>query len=260
MRLKMRLIRAFISVLCALIFSACMGQSSIEEQATMHSYELNQRQQAILRQENLNENYNELNEFQQRDIQQIEQALSYADEKYNMIFAYSGYVQGDYLENDYVLAYPANGIKELDGFRIDIFRENNEVRYEDDFMNIAVRDVYAEYLLQALIPLSDADGIKIFADVTNTTLTQLPIQSSDIPGNVGGSTLIFLEKEGMIQEEYNTLLEEYEQWLRQESLYGIFQVCLVKPGVLQKVTAFNYEQYLSDDSLLQRQTLNVQQD
>ncbi len=215
---------------------------------------LSERQKEILTEQGLPTEYEALAPHQQRAIVAIEEMLSYAEEKYDMAFSYAGYTEKGPMEKEHMRAYPTSGHMEVDSFTI----TKTENGYEDDFISVAAAPCFTEYLtgkLQAFLPDTE---IRVYGDITKTSLQEIPTANTDFDGKVSSSLCVFVDGATCTEETFATFKAQYADFMKEHQLYGMTEVVLLKEGKIVYLSKYNYTDYLSEDSCQSRDTVSVQ--
>ena len=214
---------------------------------------LTQRQKDILTEQVLPTEYTELSAAQQKAIAAIEEMLSFVEKKYNTSFSYAGYSAQSSLEQEHMRAFPTSGDKETDSFTI----TKTDDGYEDDYINVATNAIYVDYVYDGIKTILPNTEIKVFAEITKTSLTEVPIIGADIQGKVEGSLLVFIDGATFNEEDLSKCKVDLNKYLTEHQLYGIAQLILLKDGEIKYPTKYNYTDYLSKEHYTVRETLYI---
>lgn len=215
------------------------------------SQELSQRQKEILEEQGLSADANELTAWQLRSITAIEDMLLYLEEKYDRSFDYVGYIPAGNLEKETLRACLSGVGPQTDSF--DVTKTENG--YEDNYLNIAIRDDYAAYVEEIMISSLNHDRLKVFADIYTTELTGVPDHRADYDGNVSSWKVIFIYLPGA---EMESCCEVIRQVLETKRLEYDCDVIFLSEDVIDEITAYNYSDYLSSDYSIGRYTIKVE--
>ncbi|MDO5602931.1 MAG: hypothetical protein Q4G07_09200 [Oscillospiraceae bacterium] len=219
---------------------------------------LTDRQKEILTKKGLPADYEALSVSEKSAIVEIEKMLRVLEEKYGVPFVYAGYIAKSPLENQQLLAYPAGGDEMTDVCTVEKKMVDGQETYEDDYINILVRKTYTDYLLKYMNEKLGEGTVKLYATITRTSLAPDRIEEDGIPGNVAASNMIFLDGAAVDEAAYTAFLKDLGAWLREQQLYGMNQVILLKPDNFLYVTQYNYTDYLSDEYYTKREDCDVQ--
>lgn len=240
----------------SLMIGACgckMQNSEVQSKAEM-DVTLNQRQKDILREQGLSTEYTNLSISQQKAIVSIEKMLCYADKKYRKSFSYAGYVAQNPLETEHMYAFPTEGDKEMECFTI----TKTEDGYEDNYLNVAANTMFISYVSEGIKDILPGTKMKIFTEITKTTLTEVPTKDTDFSGKIESCLWIFMDGEMMEQQELVFFKEELHEYLAEHELYGMVQLILLHEGEIPYLTKYNYTDYLSDERYIVREIWYVE--
>lgn len=219
---------------------------------------LNDRQKEILEEVGLPTDVEELTYMQKRDIIAIDEMLTAMEEKYNRSFSYAGYVAPGLLEYEHLIAYPSDGARSFDSFEVRKVEGENGTEYEDDYMLVAIRDDFSEYLTDITSQVFHTESVKAFAEVTRTTLTEVPSDERMYNGAVGSSNYIYIDSASINSEELQTYVDELEKVLYENELYGISQIICLKENEIENLNEYNYSFYDISDSYIDWKEISVQ--
>lgn len=215
---------------------------------------LSERQKDILAEQGLPTEYDALRPHQQRAIVAIEEMLLYAEDKYDLPFSYAGYTEAGPMEKEHMRAYPTSGHMAVDSFTI----TKTEARYEDDFVAVASSPYFASYVRENLKSFLPNSEVKVYAEITDTSLTEVPTAETVFDDKVASSLCIFVDGATCTVEDFESFKLQYADFMRQHRLYGMTQVILLKEGNLIYLSEFNYTDYLSADYFDSRDTISIQ--
>ncbi len=216
---------------------------------------LSQRQIDILTEQGLPTEYAELSVLQQDAIIEIENMLCYAEEKYNTSFSYVGYSPQTSLEQEHMRAYPTSGNKETDSFTI----TKTDTGYEDDYINVAANAMFVSYVYDGVKTLLPDTEIKVFAEITNTSLTEteVPTVDTDFSGKVESSLWVFIDGATFSEQDLNIFKTDFNEYLTDHQLYGMARLILLNDNEIAYLTKYNYTDFLSDKHCVEQETLYV---
>ncbi len=243
--------KKWICLLCALLVFLC---GCGKEPKRKPSVELTRRQLQILEQEGLPGDYQQLLPSQKEAIVAIEEMLRYAEEKYGEEFVYAGYIPSGLMEPEQLMAYPASGSEALHRFTVTTTPEG----YADDYIAVRCREPFEGYLSQNFQKFCPSVQGIVYGNITELSLTEVPCEGDAFDGNTAASLMIFLNGDTCTDEEYLEFESSCEQFLRQHRLYGMAQIIRIKGESFQKLTRFNYTDYLSQEHYDRREELSVQ--
>lgn len=231
----------------------CTMNNSDSPSNTESEVSLNQRQKDILAEQGLSTEYTELSASQQKAIVAIEDMLVYAEKKYDMSFSYAGYSTQSSLEKEHMRAFPTSGDRETDSFTI----TKTDSGYEDDYINVAANSIYVAYVCDGIKTILPDTEIKVFAEITKTSLVEVPTVDTDLNGKVESSLWVFIDGTTLGEHDINNFKTEFSEYLSEHQLYCMAQIILLKDGEIASLTKYNYSDYLSEEYYTVRETLYV---
>lgn len=231
----------------------CTMNNSDLPSNTESEVSLTQRQKDILTEQGLSTEYTELSASQQKAIVAIEEMLSYAEKKYNTSFSYAGYSAQSSLEKEHMRAFPTSGDKETDSFTI----AKTDAGYEDDYVNVAANALYVEYVCDGIKAILPNTEIKVFTEITKTSLVELPTVDTDLQGKVESSLWVFIDSATFSEQDLSKFKTDFNEFLTEHQLSGMAQLILLKDGKIAYPTKYNYTDYLSEEHYAARETLYV---
>ncbi|NJE73938.1 hypothetical protein E0L15_04855 [Pseudoflavonifractor sp. SW1122] len=214
---------------------------------------LTQRQKDILIEQGLSTEYAELSVAQQEAIVEIENMLCYVENKYNIAFSYAGYSAQGPLEQEHMRAFPTSGNKETDSFTI----TKTDDGYEDDYINIAANPMFVSYVSDGIKAILPNTEVKVFAEITKTSLVEVPTADTDLQGKIESSMWVFIDGATLSVEDFANFKTGFNEFLTECKLYGMVQLILLKEGGIAYPTKYNYTDYLSEEYYTVRETLYV---
>ena len=247
--------RVYFTLLVALILmiGVCGCTMNHNEKPSNSTVTLTERQVAILEQYGLPVNYEELTTTQQEAIVTIEEMLCYVEEKYNQKFAYAGYTPNGLIESEHMRAYPVSGNEETDTFTI----SKSENGFVDDYINIAVNPRLCDYVLSSAQRLVPDTQIKIYAEVTETSLTDPSANETAFDGTTEAILWIFLDGATFDEAKLEEFVSAFNAWMTDHKLYGAVQIVLLKENTIAYLTKYNYTNYLSETHYICRENIYI---
>ena len=230
----------------------CTMNNSDLPNNTESEVSLSQRQKDILAEQGLSTEYTELSASQQKAIVAIEEMLVYV-EKYNTSFSYAGYSTQSSLEKEHMRAFPTSGDKETDSFTI----TKTDAGYEDDYINVAANAIYVAYVYDGIKTILPDTEIKVFAEITKTSLVEVPTVDTDLQGKVESSLWIFIDDATFSGHDLTEFKAKFNDYLTEHQLYGMAQLVLLNDGKIAYPTKYNYTDYLSEEHYVVREILYV---
>lgn len=247
----------------AILASGCItstGQDSTKMSRNIEEStdNLSERQQQILKEENLPTDYEKLTVSQKMAIASMEEMLQYAEKKYNESFLYAGYVFKSVVEEEHMIAYPENGDKEEDCFTI----TKTDDGYEDNYVAVKIQDDFIDYIYDNILSFSNDTPMRVYGTVLGADMEKLPDAISEVDGKVTSSLLVFLDGETFDAEDIQEFESDVASVLREHELYGQVQFILLNKGILTELSKYNYLDYLDKKYYMIRDDLyiNAQQD
>lgn len=235
--------------ICGCTINNTKSPNNIDSKVT-----LNERQKSILAEEGLPTDYEELNRTQKAAIVAIEEMLEAIETKYGMEFCYAGYIQANVLESETLIAYPAGGTASIDSFSI---TRSSDGTLTDDYMNVALRAGYSELVLSLAKDTLSSENVKVFVEVTKTTLTSVPDTEEQLVGNVEGISLIFIDGSIMSSEQFGTFVSSMKQIFEEKQMYGTVNIILLNDDTLKNLAQNNYTDYLDPSCYTERDSIHI---
>ena len=218
---------------------------------------LNERQKEILEEVGLPTDAEELDSSQQEAIIAIDEMLTEIEKKYNTSFSYAGYIAPGPLEHEQLIAYPTEG-SSRDTFTVTRGKENGKYVYEDEYMNVAIRKDFSSYMTDLARQVFKTEAVKVYAEVTETTLVEVPSEEKMYNGAVGSKNYIYIDSEYINQQDFQSYVDELEKMLYQNELYGISEIILLKNDEIENLDEYNYSYYDISDSYIEWKEISVQ--
>ncbi|MDE6952560.1 MAG: hypothetical protein K2P09_01965 [Erysipelotrichales bacterium] len=214
---------------------------------------LNERQKEILFKEGLSTNYEELELSQQMAIVAIEDMLKYVENKYDIPFKYSGYIAASPLEPEQLKAYPV--LKDKVGDRITVTKTDEG--YEDDYISIASNDIYTSYILTGIQDLIPETMIKVYTEITKTSLLKVPEDGKDFDGTTEAAIFVFIDGATCSEDDFLNLINNCKSYLSNHNLYSLVQFIRMKEDMIKFVTGSNFDNYLSEEYFYTRESVHI---
>lgn len=99
--------------------------------------------------------------------------------------------------------------------------------------------------------------IKVFAEITKTSLAEVPTVDTELQGKVESSLWIFIDGATFSGQDLNEFKAIFNDYLIEHQLYGMIQLVLLKDGKIVYPTKYNYTDYLSEEQYIVREMLYV---
>lgn len=218
---------------------------------------LNKRQKEILEAEGLPTDYSKLNYNQKNAIVAIEEMLQYLENKYGESFNYHGYVEKGVLEKEQLYAYPSSSTYIKDGCSVTKEEIDGKVTYTDDYINVLLREPYNKYISDYVKSYFEDKSVRVYTEVTETSLTKIPNDLSEFDNNTVSDNMIFIDAGTVSEEKYKKFLSDYKAWITEHKLYSNNQIILFKEGYINKLTRYQYSDYLSSEYCILREDCNL---
>lgn len=243
-----------IFLLLILILIGSGGCSMKQKRENKEEIILNERQKMILAESDLPIEYEELGYTQQRSIIAIEEMLQAVEAKYGMEFRYVGYILPGPLNGEKLVACAMDGYDSIDSFAVTREMVDGEYMYTDEYMCVAVRDMFNRYISDSVEKEMQIKGMKVYPEVTFTTLEEVPGDVTELDGNIAGSVMFFADNTLLSEEGVSSFATWYKKWMQEHQIPGIVDVIILEQGVLDKLTIFNYTDFLTDDYCIYRES------
>lgn len=246
----MNVYKAMISILCCLCLCGCNAEISkpalSNDQYTTTQKEddftnLTDRQKQILEQMELPTDYEQLNYTQQHAIKRIEIMLSYLEEKYEMEFAYAGYVPAGAMESEHLTAYPtADGTG--DGKNFVTVKPYGET-FKDNYSDKEIREYY-ESLVSDFIRNHFQSEKAVFIDYRfSTSLNDISeVTDEKFHYHASTETLIFVSDTICDEAQIKTFAEALKLWFEEHEIVSNSRVTL-DHGDVTLVSRDNFSDY-----------------
>lgn len=228
----------------------CQQKTSHVSQ-TSENIKLNSRQKNILSKEGLSTNYDELTASQKSAIISIESMLSYLEDKYDTEFVYVAYSGKSPTENEELTAYPLKN----EAYLCKVTHTKDG--YADNYVLVAATEMYEFYLTSQIQNLIPGQNIRVFADLTETTLNQVPETASELENTTEAAVWIFLDGSSFKQTEFNDFVNKTKNCLYQHKLFSTVQFVLLQKDRIKNLTKYNFEDFLSDEYIIEMQTIYI---
>lgn len=150
-------------------------------------------------------------------------------------------------------AFPTSGDKETDSFTI----TKTDAGYEDDYINVAANAIYVAYVYDGIKTILPDTEIKVFAEITKTSLVEVPTVDTDLQGKVESSLWIFIDDATFSGHDLTEFKAKFNDYLTEHQLYGMAQLVLLNDGKIAYPTKYNYTDYLSEEHYVVREILYV---
>ena len=229
MNKTLKTVLIIIGLIAVVIIYGCVRNHISEVQRK--NYKLNARQVAILKEEEMPTEWDELNSYQQDCIKSIEDMLEYLEKKYDKEFCYGGYRAADWMDNEQeeLLAYAKGDDRETDCFAVWPTKKG----YEDDYPTVYLWPEYVEkYSKQIKEIVGDAKFVCFPI-----------IGENDGKEAIHASVTIVLS----YSSDYKKVSKRiYEKLLNNEEL-GDIDIYIADEQLIEEMTFINYEDILVEN-------------
>ena len=206
-------------------------------------YRLNERQKTILAKEGLSTKYNKLNSSQQKMIKSVEKMLTFIENKYNVSFEYVSYCSKENGDCETLEVYPEKN--KVEGFPVNI--KMIEGNYCDDYVKIYSKWPLETYLRENIKKNYVDKKIKIFADIRDISLSEIPKAGVELDGNVSAGITLFVDSSTCSKANFIELKEFVEKFLVDHRIESELRIFYEKAGYIDDINDFNYLDYLEDE-------------
>ena len=246
--------RKIIHIILLMMIALCGCSDNRSISSDKEKIVLNERQKMILAESDLPIEYEELGYTQQKSIIAIEEMLQSVEAKYGMEFRYVGYILPGPLNVEKLVACAMDGYDSIDSFSVTREMVDGEYVYTDEYMCVAVRDMFNRYISDSVEKEMQIKGMKVYPEVTFTTLEEVPGDVTELDGNIAGSVMFFADNTLLSEEGVSSFAAWYKKWMQEHQIPGIVDVIILEQGVLDKLTIFNYTDFLTDDYCIYRES------
>jgi len=220
--------------------------SSENTQNTEDNVILSERQMKILSEQDLSTDYDKLEKHQQEAIVAIEELLKHLEDKYEIGFTYLGYNAEGVLEDEKLIAYPTDGDDELD--IVEAIRKSGEIT--DNYIDVAARPILNKAATDYTSQFVDAKDFRVYTTTPLTTIKSLPIDSSDLSGNIYGGSDIFIGADSIKKDDFEEFTNKFGDWLKENRFYGSNDLILIESSSIDYLTEYNYQDNLASEKCL----------
>ena len=248
-----KLIVLILSILAMFSLVACSSKDKEPEVEKEPEVVLNERQKEILMEEGLTTVFEDLTYTQKKAIVAIEDMLTYLDEKYNDEFSYAGYIAKNVLEPEQLIAFKTGTDRDFDCFTV----TTTENGYEDNYIEFVSSDLFSEYIEDLVREICPDAKMKVYATVTDTTLTEIPTDKTHFDGTTAGSIMVYLDGQTCDDNEYRNVTANFESLMKEHEIYCSAQVLRTKDDAIIYLTKYNYTDYLTEEYYSDRESLYV---
>lgn len=116
---------------------------------------------------------------------------------------------------------------------------------------------YVAYVYDGIKTILPDTEIKVFAEITKTSLVEVPTVDTDLQGKVESSLWIFIDDATFSGHDLTEFKAKFNDYLTEHQLYGMAQLVLLNDGKIAYPTKYNYTDYLSEEHYVVREILYV---
>ncbi|MCR5196484.1 MAG: hypothetical protein K6D38_09200 [Pseudobutyrivibrio sp.] len=233
MNKTLKTVLIIIVLIAVVIIYGCVRNHISEVQRK--NYKLNARQVAILKEEEMPTEWDELNSYQQDCIKSIEDMLEYLEKKYDKEFCYGGYRAADWMDNEQeeLLAYAKGDDRETDCFAVRPTKKG----FEDDYPTVYLWPEYVEkYSKQIKDIVGDAKFV-CFPIIGENDGKKAKHTSIDIVISY--------------TDDYKKVGETiYKKLLTNEEDVGRIVIYVTDSEYIEKMTFANWKEILDEDNII----------
>ena len=182
----------------------------------------------------------------------------YLEDKYGITFEYTGYVQPQILENEYLTAIPKGGNKTTDTVTVTC---EDDGTFTDDYPNVAVRAYYEQIITDYIEDYFDSDKVRVFSRIFSTTIEDLSnISEESIAGNVIGNSTVFISNDICNKTEIEEFASIFAKWMQKNNFVSDTQIMLLYNPDIEELNPDKYSDYYSKNNIEIRLTCSVESD
>lgn len=242
----MRKKSALFLICCFIICLVGCGEKIKTEHSQKNSQvELTSRQKKILKEAGLSTNYDDLLSSQRIAIKRIEELYKYLDSEYDEEFIYEGCIAPNSLQDEQLIVYP-QGLTESDIVTVTVSKIDDKEIITDDYLNLLLRDDYESYIKNIIVKLVNSENVKVYSEITEVK----DKNNSEYDNNVSAMNKIFILSTDDNKEMLDKLNKKYKESLESHKLYSVNKFYIMEENAFEKITKYNYEEYLNDDNIV----------
>lgn len=243
-------------LMCAImLFSlvACSNQTTTGETLEGNKDDsLTMRQKRILMMQGLSTDYDKLTEDQRKAIEEIEELLCYAEDKYGYSCEYIGYTN-EFSENGVLTCTTSEG--SAAGYEFYVYRDQETIK--DTYIYAECTPVYTaqveEYLKQNFPDIT----AKVYPVIFGTGNMTLPVTAEQLNKNINAECCVLIDSKTCDKDRMQEIVEAMKAWQTENAYAGITQVSLMAEGIAEQLTRYNYAAYLDNEHELLKETYDI---
>lgn len=201
---------------------------------------LTDRQKEILEAGGLPTEYDDLTRSQQNSITAIEELLTYLEEKYDAEFNYLGYVPGELMDEEHLIAYPASGSSDDEVTVYRRYDEDGQPSYTDDYMCLAARPWYQAAVEAFFAETFQPEKFQVYTKLTGA---DDGVSEGTVLKAASAEIYALIDEEAYSQEQLESFVKAYGDWMKEQSGSGrssSTSIYRVSGEFLAKTDRFNY--------------------
>lgn len=175
----------------------------------------------------------------------IEELYKYLDSEYDEEFIYEGYIAPNSLQDEQLIVYP-QGLTESDIVTVTVSKIDDKEIITDDYLNLLLRDDYESYIKNIIVKLVNSENVKVYSEITEVK----DKNNSEYDNNVSAMNKIFILSTDDNKEMLDKLNKKYKESLESHKLYSVNKFYIMEENAFEKITKYNYEEYLNDDNIV----------
>ena len=167
------------------------------------------------------------------------------DSEYDEEFIYEGYIAPNSLQDEQLIVYP-QGLTESDIVTVTVSKIDDKEIITDDYLNLLLRDDYESYIKNIIVKLVNSENVKVYSEITEVK----DKNNSEYDNNVSAMNKIFILSTDDNKEMLDKLNKKYKESLESHKLYSVNKFYIMEENAFEKITKYNYEEYLNDDNIV----------
>ena len=113
-------------------------------------------------------------------------------------------------------------------------------------MNLLLRDDYESYIKNIIVKLVNSENVKVYSEITEVK----DKNNSEYDNNVSAMNKIFILSTDDNKEMLDKLNKKYKESLESHKLYSVNKFYIMEENAFEKITKYNYDEYLNDDNIV----------
>ena len=244
----MKIINKLISL--SLFIILLTGCSYNQKNKHIEDVELTDKQKQILVDSGIEQ---EISTIDKEQLDIIEDALQYLENKYNKEFIFLQYSKDSLLGNNYMLAHCKSDDSVSGSFIVGITEDG----FSDTYMSKAIRFEFRDYIKNELDTITKNTPSEVIVDVVSTNLTDIPTDHKDFDNNIESSIWIFFDGEYTRVSDTEESTVEIKDWMEEHKLYGVTHIILLNNNSISQLDSSNFTEYLTDKDYKLKETFTI---